>query len=170
MAYLQHDRLFGGSRSGEVLHVPAAFVVERRPAGFVLPVPLDDEVAVEEVLLLRRLAPQSQEVTCLLHFLYQDVPRPLRYHAHVHVPWGEWRAESESQRGNGWPTMAAATLTSRLPDSLPLIFNRGWAQSVGVVGMCVCVCVFGVGGTALSVFYCVWMGGGWMGEDESSYE
>lgn len=34
--------------------------------------------------------------------------------------------------------MAAATLTSRLPDSLSLIFNRGWAEAVGVVGMYVC--------------------------------
>lgn len=59
--------------------------------------------------------------------------------------------------------MAAAALTtaSRLPDSVSLIFNRGWAGSVGVVGMCVCVRVFSVGGTALSLFfYCTWMGGG----------
>lgn len=72
--------------------------------------------------------------------------------------------------------MAAATLTSRLPDSLSLIFNRGWAQSVGVVGMCVCVSVRvrsrRGGHCPVSVFYCVWMGGWgrWMGEDESSYE
>lgn len=51
MANLQHDWLFGGSRSGEVLHVPTAFVVESCPASLVLPVPLDDVVAVEEILL-----------------------------------------------------------------------------------------------------------------------
>lgn len=85
--HLQHNRVFGGSRSGEVLHVPAALVVECRPTGLILAVPLDDVVAVEEILFQRQLTPQSQEVTCLLHFLYQDVPRPCRYHAHVNIPW-----------------------------------------------------------------------------------
>lgn len=85
--YLQHDRLLGGAGGGEVLQVPAALVEEGGPTGLVFPVPLDDVVAVEEVLL-RRVAPESQEVTCLLHFLHQDVPRPSRYHTHVSVPCG----------------------------------------------------------------------------------
>ena len=95
--------MFGGSRSGEVLHVPAALIEERRPASLVLPVPLDDVVAVEEILL-RRLTSQSQEVTCLLYFLYQDVPRPLRYHTHVHVPWESWKgSQSHSEVMDGPP-------------------------------------------------------------------
>lgn len=102
-AYLEHNRLFGGSGGSEVLHVSAAFVVERRPTGLILPVPLDDEVAVEEILL-RRLTPQGQEVTCLLYFLNQDVPRPLRYHTHVHVPWESREgSQSHSEVMNGPP-------------------------------------------------------------------
>lgn len=49
--YLKHDWLLGGSRSGEILHVPTALVEERRPAGLILPIPLDDIVAVEKVLV-----------------------------------------------------------------------------------------------------------------------
>lgn len=49
--YLQHDWLFGGPRSCEVLHVPTALVVECGPTGHVFPIPLDDVVAVEEILL-----------------------------------------------------------------------------------------------------------------------
>lgn len=56
-AYLQHDGLFGGSRSSKVLHVPAAFVVKCGSPSLILPVPLDDEVAIEEVFVLIRLAP-----------------------------------------------------------------------------------------------------------------
>lgn len=103
-AYLEYDWLFGGSRSGDVLHVPTAFIEERCPAGLILPVPLDDEVAVEKVLL-HPFAPQSQKVTCLLHFLYQDVPRPLRYHTHVHIPWESWegsQSHNEVMDGPPW--------------------------------------------------------------------
>lgn len=177
--YLQHDRLLGGAGGREVLHVPAALVEEGGPAGLVLPVPLDDVVAVEEVLL-RRVAPESQEVTCLLHFLHQDVPRPSRYHTHVSVPCGNkgakgGRVEVEvtplplvSQQGNRWPTMTAASLTSTPADRVSLIFNRGWAQPVGATGMCVCVCervsvcVFSQRGghCPVSGFYCVSMEGG----------
>lgn len=58
--------------------------------------------------------------------------------------------------------MAAATFTSRLPDNLPLMFNRGWAESAGVAGVCVCVTervlVFSVGGhCSVSGFYCAGM-------------
>lgn len=91
--YLEHNRLLGGPGCRKVLQVPAALVEEGGPAGLVLPVPLDDVVAIEEVLL-RRVAPESQEVTCLLHFLHQDVPCPSRYHTHVSVPYGN--------RGKGW--------------------------------------------------------------------
>lgn len=55
--------------------------------------------------------------------------------------------------------MAAATFASRLPDGLSLMFNRGWAQSAGVAGTCVCVTervlVFSVGGIALSLVFIV---------------
>lgn len=94
--YLKHNRLLGRPGGREVLQVPAALVEEGGPAGLVLPVPLDDVVAVEEVLL-RRVAAESQEVTCLLHFLHQDVPRPSRYHTHVSVPCG-----NKGQRVGGW--------------------------------------------------------------------
>lgn len=86
MAHLEHDRVFGGPRCSEVLHVPAPLVVERGPARLVLAVPLDDVIAVEEVLV-QPLASQSQEVACLLHLFYQNVPSPLGYHPHIHVPW-----------------------------------------------------------------------------------
>lgn len=94
MTYLENNWLLGGSRGREVLQVTAALVEEGGPTSLVLSIPLDDVVAVEEVLL-RRVAPKSQEVTCLLYFLHQDVPRPSRYHTHVSVPCGNkgWRVE-----------------------------------------------------------------------------
>lgn len=93
---MEHNGLLGGPGGREVLQVPTALVEEGGPAGLVLPVPLDDVVAVEEVLL-GRVAPESQEVTCLLHFLHQDVSRPSRYHTHVSVPCG-----NKGQRVGGW--------------------------------------------------------------------
>lgn len=169
MAYLQHDGPFGGSRSGEVLHVPAALVVEGRAPGLVLPIPLDDEVAVEEVLLRCHVS-QRQEVTRLLHFLHQDVPRPLGYHTHVHVPWESGvgsQSHGEVMDGPPWLLLLHADYQT----VSPLIFNGGWARVWGWVAcVCVCVCIyvciFSVGGTALSLFFIVC---GW-GKDESNYE
>lgn len=171
IAYLQHDWLFGGSRSGEVLHVPAAFVVESRPTSLVLPIPLDDEVAVEEVLLWR-LAPQCQEVTCLLHFLYQDVPRPLRYHTHVRIPW-ESREGSQSHSkvmdGPPWllphshPDYQTVSLWSLIEGGLSL---WGWLACV-----CECTCAYSAWGAlpCLCFLLCLDGGsGGWIGRTKAA--
>ena len=128
--HLEDDGILGGPRRCEVLHVPTALVVERGPPGLVRPVPLDDVVPIEEVVLWPG-PPQGQEVTCLLHLLHQDVPGPLGYHAHVHVAW---EGPTSELRVNGGPTVAAASRpASRLPDKLPLIFNSGWASAPGRV-------------------------------------
>lgn len=75
-----------GSRSTEGLQVSVALVVDDGASRLVVATPLDHPVAVEVVMAL--LVLDCQEVVCLGHLLYADVPRSRRNHLRFHVTWG----------------------------------------------------------------------------------
>lgn len=84
LRYLEPHGLVGGACGHQLLQVSLPVILKDGACQLVVPVPLDDEASIE-VILLRVLAPDGQEVPSSLHLQYPNVPCSFRDQCDINI-------------------------------------------------------------------------------------